>query len=643
MPNQKLQLGKTRYSALRALLCIAPFSLVWLPAPLRAAAKPKPPDAEALREARRTVEEVYHDELGAAKQPESKAELARKLLREGMRDDGAGGYTLLVLARDLAAEGGDLETAFEAVDQTQKVFEVDALKLKVEAAASAVKGVRDREQAGQFLSRVDPVIEEAVKGDRYEEARRLAELVVTGARKGGDTATAKQSAARMQQVREIESASAEARRGAATLEKRPGDPEANLRLGRFRCLMNGVWESGLPLLAQGADASLTKLAERERAGAAAPQQQVSLGDGWWSESEKLSGLMKRNARARAGHWYELALAKLPEGLTREKVRKRLKEGEDVAGGRGRAGDGKQVPTFVWKDLPRYVNLRLVATWERLRPRTTLQAQTVKDSLTLTKAGSPYLVVGFVAVEPEATLTVEPGVVVLFAPGAQVTSKGMVKMESEEGWIVLAPATRGQKWKGIYCTAGKVTARRCVVVGAESGIWVEHGKDALTASQCFFAGNAKAVRVDGIGNDPVAAVDNCLLFRNEEALSTGGGGGIHYSKCLIASNAKGCTGNYYDHSKGTGSTFLGNELAVEAGIYGEGSEVHGCNILASTKLEAEGRGALNARGNFWGKEMSRAIAARQAAAIRGKVDVLEWLKDPVTDALPALPKCEFITY
>jgi hypothetical protein len=187
---------------------------------------------------------------------------------------------------------------------------------------------------------------------------------------------------------------------------------------------------------------------------------------------------------------------LDKGLLRQKAEQRLEE-LAAAADPSKPSESKSGPTFTWADLPRTVNLRLVPSWERLRPHKTLQAQTVTGSMTLTKDDSPYVIVGFLAVEPSAMLVIEPGVIVLFAPNAQLTNKGTLTMTSEQDWIVLAPAERGQKWKGVY-SQGQVRASRCLVVGAVNGIWVDNVKEGLTASRCIFAGNDKGVLVGGVG-------------------------------------------------------------------------------------------------------------------------------------------------
>jgi hypothetical protein len=239
-----------------------------------------------------------------------------------------------------------------------------------------------------------------------------------------------------------------------------------------------------------------------------------------------------------------------------------------------------------------------------------------------------------AVDAGANLTIAPGTVVLFAADAQLNNKGTITMESAGEWIVFAPASVKQKWKGID-SHGHIIARRCLLVGAESGIFLEETHDGLTASECIFAGNGNGLRV---GNHSWASISDCLLFKNKNALVTDMDGLITFSKCLVVKNTKGFSSTYFSKCNGSQSTFLGNEIAIESGPYGDSADVHQCNILGSTKMQAQSQhqGSIIAHQNYWGE------ASRQATLIQGKVEAFDPLTQPVKDALPTLPSCEYLS-
>jgi hypothetical protein len=613
------------------------------------ASKAAIPDAARQQKARAEVQNIYKDDLAQAKKAQEKLLVARRLLQIGLDEqrDGAARWALLTLAREGAADAGDVEAAFAAAEALDRSYAaVDLIKLKVEAATVALRVLRTPDDRRRFAEHVLTAVGAAVAADRYDLARQLCELALTAARSADDAALVRRVAATVQRVKEIQTAFADVQNAEVVLARDPADAHANGRIGRFRCLLKGDWDTGLPMLKRGAEAGLRALAEQDLGKPATPEARVALADGWWAAAEKLSGAAKANAVQRAAGWYQLAMPALEKGLTREKVERRLKELVAAAtalqsGVIETTKAGHDGLKFTWKDLPKYAKLRLIPAWEKARPRTTLANQAVSDALVLTRANSPYLVTGFLLVEANATLTAEPGVVVLFAPGAQLTNKGTLNLSSEGDWIVLAAADRTRRWKGV-ASRGVVAARRCLLVGADAGIAIEECGKGLTANECVFAGNGRGAQ---IGNHSSATFEDCFFFRND-----GGGvvsdmdGFAELARCLLVANAKGFAATYNGGCRASQSTFYGNEVGIEAARYEcKRAEVRECNVVGNTRAQATSSGSLlNARGNFWGVDLTRQLAAGpQPAAIHAKVEAFDWLAGPVEEAFPALPGCEYL--
>jgi hypothetical protein len=607
------------------------------------------PDAAGQQKARAEVQNIYKDDLAHAKKAEEKIVVARRLLQTGLDElrDGAARWALLTLAREGAADAGDIETAFAAAEALDNSYAaIDLIKLKVDTASVALKAIRTPEDRRRFAEHILTAVGPALAADRYDLARQMCDQALTAARSADDAALVRRVGATMQRVKEIQAAFADVQNAQVVLARDPADADANGRVGRFRCLLKGEWDTGLPKLKLGAEAGLRALAEQDLANPATPKARVALADGWWAAAEKLSGAAKANAVQRAATWYQLAAPALDKGLTKEKVERRLKEAAAIAtaiqsGGIETTKASHDGLEFTWKDLPKYAKLRLVPSWEKARPRTTLANQTVSDALVLTRANSPYVVTGFLLVEANATLTAEPGVVVLFAPGAQLTNKGTLNLSSNADWIVLAAADRTRRWKGV-ASRGAIAARRCLLVGADAGIAIEECGKGLTANECVFAGNGWGVR---IGNHSSASFETCLFVRND-----GGGvvsdmdGFAELARCLLVANAKGFAATYNGGCRASQSTFYGNEVGIEAARYeNKRAEVHACNIVGNSKAQATSSGSLlNARGNFWGLDLTKQLAAgQQPAAIHAKVEAFDWLAGQVEDAFPALPRCEYL--
>ena len=145
-PMQNRFTKPPRKQALPAIFCAAVGLLapLLLPAFIRAAdndttpnlapssppastALPAAPDAAAQEQANKLLRQLFGADIDAAKTPQAKADLARKLLQQGIdsRDDPAGRYVLLTKARELATTIGDPPLAMQVVDQLTRSFRVD--------------------------------------------------------------------------------------------------------------------------------------------------------------------------------------------------------------------------------------------------------------------------------------------------------------------------------------------------------------------------------------------------------------------------------------------------------------------------------------------------------------------------------------
>ncbi len=66
------------------------------------------------------------------------------------------------------------------------------------------------------------------------------------------------------------------------LETSPTDAEANLAAGRYLCLVKWDWDRAVAMLALGSDPGLKAVAKKELQRANSAEEQVAVGDAWWS-------------------------------------------------------------------------------------------------------------------------------------------------------------------------------------------------------------------------------------------------------------------------------------------------------------------------------------------------------------------------
>jgi hypothetical protein len=282
------------------------------------------PAAAALKEAEKKVRDLYKADY-ARRTPADLQTLAQRFLQEGLStaDEATVRYVYLREARDLAAQAADAALAMSAADQLGKLFAVDTAALKSAALAAVERAVRTPEAAATLVEVRLALAEEALAADQFDAATAHAAKAEPVARHTGDAALLARVQARIKEIGDVRAAVPAVRAAEKTLEEKPDDPAASLAAGRFWCLVKGIWEKGLPLLARGSDAAMKAAAARDLAKPATPADQVAAGDAWWDLAEKASGTPKARMTARAMGWYQQAWPTL-SSLGKSKLRDRAK-------------------------------------------------------------------------------------------------------------------------------------------------------------------------------------------------------------------------------------------------------------------------------------------------------------------------------
>jgi hypothetical protein len=297
------------------------------------------PEQSKLDEARQLAGEVYGAEYKNARTPAQLQLLAGKLRREAsqMDSDPAGRFVMFKLAADVAVRAGDGRAALGAVEEIAQVYDVDGVAMKTELLLELADVARSRIQQRTLALRMLPIVAEAIAEDNYEAAERLCRMAKAAAQKGRDGALANRITALGNQVNQTEREYRKVEAAFRALDAAPTDPDANLRVGRYLCLVKGDWAAGVPMLALGSDAQLKAAAVADLQEPDSADAQGQLGDQWWQLAEEAEDSEKTNLQIRAAHWYRQALPTLG-GLTKAKVEKRLEEVPE------RAASSMAIPT-----------------------------------------------------------------------------------------------------------------------------------------------------------------------------------------------------------------------------------------------------------------------------------------------------------
>jgi S1-C subfamily serine protease len=287
------------------------------------------PGAQALAAAEKSIRELHAADY-AKKTPVDMLALAGKLYRKGLgtRDD-PGRFVQFREALRLAAEAGDFVEALKAVDALVQGFEVAPAPLKAEAFEKASPQVKAKEPSQALAEAALAALGEALAADDFDAADRLAKVGDSAARNAQAADVIAALAARAKEIDSLRKEYQQVKAAQAILAKAPKDPVANLTVGRYYCLLKGAWEKGLPHLAQGGDATLKALAEKDAAAPATAVAQVEVADAWHGLAAKQESVTaKAQLQLRAMHWYEQALPGLT-GLTKVHAEERLAELDKV--------------------------------------------------------------------------------------------------------------------------------------------------------------------------------------------------------------------------------------------------------------------------------------------------------------------------
>lgn len=309
------------------------------------------PEAPAQAKAETLIKELYKTEYAQRRPIEIQA-LATKLLVLGIatKDDVTARFVLFREARDLSIQAGDSTRALRAVDEMARHYAIDALAMKSTVLTSLGDSATTPAAAKNLIDTVLDAVNETLAADQYEVARRLATLAQGLARKSNDKELLARVEGRGKEIRAIEEEYPLARQALAVLKDKPDDPDANLTVGRFLCLIKGSWHEGLPHLAKASEPTLRELAAQELTNPPDAVTHLDLADAWWNmidEDEdnlnvrvalQIAGLktwlellnpkldhvrVKPQLQRRAYYWYQQAAPKMG-GLTRARIDSRMK-------------------------------------------------------------------------------------------------------------------------------------------------------------------------------------------------------------------------------------------------------------------------------------------------------------------------------
>ena len=282
---------------------------------------------------RKVMKEVYAAEL-ADRSAGGRQKLSEALLARADRSAGipADQFVLLAAALDAAVEAGSLPLAFAAADRMGRLFDVDALAMKVAAATSAGGGAAQLGPPGDNVEAALALADQVAADDDYATALRVCAAVQPST--SGNAALRARVAEKQRELGGARDAAAKVAKDFEKLKATPDDPAANLAIGRYLCFVKGDWEAGLPKLAKGSDTALKALAAQELTHPTSADEVAVLADAWWAAAAKQPAPVRAAVTDHAAALYKRSLDGA-RGLRREQIEKRIAEATESAARAGR--------------------------------------------------------------------------------------------------------------------------------------------------------------------------------------------------------------------------------------------------------------------------------------------------------------------
>ena len=242
-------------------------------------------------------------------------------------------YAMLVEARELAKQIGDLELMLQIADVMGQYFVVDVTAEKVTAVTGKLpKTVEELQDQAKRLAQLSV---EAEQAEKFDTAKKAAVLAANAYGRLRDTGKQTELASRASKLTVLDREWTALARYRNALVQDPEDADANLQVGLYYCLHRNNWQRGLAHMAKGAnrlpepelvlaidmsrelpaapDARLLEMAKTARLDLTNPRDadtQAKLGDAWVAISKIYTGDNRQRLLDRAGRWYADAITQL---------------------------------------------------------------------------------------------------------------------------------------------------------------------------------------------------------------------------------------------------------------------------------------------------------------------------------------------
>ncbi len=286
------------------------------------------PDERLLTTAREQLRELYGKEYEAAKRPEDKQNLLKKLVDDSIRlaDDPPAYYEALRICLSMSCALGETETALRILELLELKFQFDGLTWRANSLEALAKTVRTQQQIDTLYGEAQRLLILLLNDDNYAAALKSQETLLAIARRRGNRAETNFISQQLKtQIEQTQEAYVEVPAALEKLQANPTDPIACETAGTYFCLLKNRWEVGLPLLVRGENVKLRVVAAIDLEPEKSPKTLVQLGDQYFEMASSSPAVQRLGFHMRAVYYYRQAVPLMTGNLDKLRIEKRLTE------------------------------------------------------------------------------------------------------------------------------------------------------------------------------------------------------------------------------------------------------------------------------------------------------------------------------
>lgn len=266
------------------------------------------PEEAALSNAREEVRKLFEKDFRDAKREPQQIALVEKLttLALEISNEPLTRYAMLVEARDLALQAGNMDLAMQTIDSLAETHSINIHESRFAVVEQIVRRVRSSDDARLLCGVTHALFRQAVDAGDYPLAEKIEKIESSTAKKSRDPKAMTEARADKKEADQLTERWENFQDAQKALQKKPDDAEAHTVVGLFLGLDQHNWPEAVTHLKMSQNQELILAAESEIMIPADAKKQVELADHWRMVAQSFEKLDRQFALERSLYWYRTA-------------------------------------------------------------------------------------------------------------------------------------------------------------------------------------------------------------------------------------------------------------------------------------------------------------------------------------------------